>query len=222
MSGSGNLNATPNTCATTVCWTGVCFGRVGCPVCWCREPHERVPQGTHVEPRGRGPQGLSTTDLIPYTLYLYLVPCPGLIGHPMGSFETLYRSNWRSRWDLHDEMGPSIQIQHQMVDYDETMKRYTKNWQILKFCFGDFSIDPGVSGGHPGGSRTVSGAEKIWKNEIFKNWLRSTQITPYLGDPKFDIKRQFFYERNLKTANKKSDLGPGQGLYDSRILRKCI
>ena len=28
-------------------------------------------------------------------------------------------------------MGPSIQIQHQMVDYDETMKKYTKKWQIL-------------------------------------------------------------------------------------------
>ena len=146
MSGSGNLNATPNTCATTVCWTGVCFGRVGCPVCWCREPHERVPQGTHVEPRGRGPQGLSTTDLIPYTLYLYLVPCPGLIGHPMGSFETLYRSNWRSRWDLHDEMGPSIQIQHQMVDYDETMKTYTKNWQILKLFGGIFLLIQGCQG----------------------------------------------------------------------------
>ena len=52
-----------------------------------------------------------------------IVSCPGLIGHPMRSFETLYRSNWSSRWDLHDEMGPRIQIQHQMVDYDETMNK---------------------------------------------------------------------------------------------------
>ena len=162
MSGSGNLNATPNTCATTVCWTGVCFGRVGCPVCWCREPHERVPQGTHVEPRGRGPQGLSPTDLIPYTLYLYLVPCPGLIGHPMGSFETLYRSNWSSRWDLHDEMGPSIQIQCQMVDNDETMKMHCQQCQKIKKTHLLVRLIQG-SGGHLGGSRADPGAENYEK-----------------------------------------------------------
>ena len=46
---------------------------------------------------------------------------------------------------------------------------------------------------------------KLKKHEQirFKNWLRSTQITPYLGDPKFDIKTPIFYERNLKTSNKK-------------------
>ena len=67
-----------------------------------------------------------------------------------------------------------------------------KNWNFL----GDFSVDPGGSGGHPGGSRTDSGGEKVWKNEIFKNWLRSNEIAPYLGDPKFYVKNPVFYEQN--------------------------
>ena len=60
--------------------------------------------------------------------------------------------------------------------------------------FFDYSIDPGGSGGHPGGPRTDSGAEKVWKHGLFKNGLRSKQITPYLGDPKFYTKNPVFYK----------------------------
>ena len=53
--------------------------------------------------------------------------------------------------------------------------RYSTKWAIMtkqakihkqlqkkiNIFFLDFSIDPGGSGGHPGGSRTDSGAEKV-------------------------------------------------------------
>ena len=86
-----------------------------------------------------------------------------------------------------------------MFKKEETMKNIRKNDEHQKqYFFLDFSINPGGSGGHPGGSRTDSGAEKVWKNCFFKNGLRSKQITPYLGDPKFDIKNIFFMKETSK------------------------
>ena len=41
--------------------------------------------------------------------------------------------------------------------------------------------------------------EKSWflnKKRFFEDWLRSAQITPYLGDPKFNIKQPAFDELN--------------------------
>ena len=49
----------------------------------------------------------------------------------------------------------------------EILKNIKKS-QKIEF-FQDFYIDPGGPGGHPGGSRTDSGAEKHQKDEFFLN-----------------------------------------------------
>ena len=57
-----------------------------------------------------------------------------------------------------------------MVDYSQPRVHYEKNRPKNRFkIFWGFYIDPGGLGGHPGGSRTDSGAEKHEKNEIFEN-----------------------------------------------------
>ena len=62
-------------------------------------------------------------------------------------------------------MGPSIDLQCWMVVYSETMKIYENNYENKNQM--DFYIDPGGPGGHPGGSRTHSGAEKHKKYHFF-------------------------------------------------------
>ena len=84
------------------------------------------------------------------------------------------------------------------------MKKMSKNNFFWDF-FLDFYIDPGGPGGHLGGSRTDSEAQKLWKNEIFKDRLRSIQITPYLGDPKFDKKKNEFCMNEAPQKNKRKN-----------------
>ena len=87
-----------------------------------------------------------------------------------------------------------------MVDYDETMKKYTKKikkYTNFEFFFRIFLLIQGGQGAIREGPEPISELKSM-KNQIFKNWLRSIQITPYLGDPKFDIKTPIFDERNLK------------------------
>ena len=88
-----------------------------------------------------------------------------------------------------------------MVDYDETMKKYTKNVAKMtnfEIFGGIFLLIQGGQGAIREGPEPIPELKKYEKNEIFKNWLRSTQSTPYLGDPKFNVKIPIFDERNLK------------------------
>ena len=68
-------------------------------------------------------------------------------------------------------MGPSIQIQHQMVDYDETMKKIYKNIKKMtnfEFLFGIFLLIQGGQGAIREGPEPIPELKKCEKMRFSK------------------------------------------------------
>ena len=83
-------------------------------------------------------------------------------GHPIARIELILRQGespvkiYNSRWFPASNYSVKWSI---MAGQGSTMKKMVK--KSIKKKNGAFYIDPGGPGGHPGGSRTDSGAEKI-------------------------------------------------------------
>ena len=90
-------------------------------------------------------------------------------GHPTARMKLILRQYetevkiYNSRWFP----APIYRFKWSIIAGQGSNMKKTSKISNFQQIFLDFSIDPGGPGSHPGGSRTVSGAEKHLKKWVF-------------------------------------------------------